>query len=245
MSCAEISRQIPLYCYGEVGSEAEERIESHLTECPACRDELARYRLFLELLDTREDALEVAALARWQVERRMELDLGLAAGEVPEVLGGAQRAIDARRADLEAERLRDRIFDVEHRGQLARQVLAVLEIDAVLGHGADVGGAVEREVDRDAQRPSALLEQEAQIDQLVAGRLADGLDDRDQALLEGAGRGHEIDEKCGFSRKKRWPGGHLYRRAIEAAGMGTIGWITEQEVSDKLPTGDLAIVTVR
>src|SRR5678816_3976423 len=63
----------------------------------------------LMILDALQDPLEVAALARRQVERRRELDLGLAAGEAPEVLGGAQRAIDARRADLEVKRLRDRV----------------------------------------------------------------------------------------------------------------------------------------
>jgi len=56
MSCAEVIRQIPLYCYGEVDSDAEERMESHFAECPMCREELARNRVFLELLDTREDA---------------------------------------------------------------------------------------------------------------------------------------------------------------------------------------------
>ena len=56
MSCSEVARQIPLYCYGEVDSDAEERIESHLAECPGCRSELARHRQFLEVRDTREDA---------------------------------------------------------------------------------------------------------------------------------------------------------------------------------------------
>ncbi|HZL57751.1 MAG TPA: HEAT repeat domain-containing protein [Bryobacteraceae bacterium] len=56
MNCAEVIRQIPFYCYGEVDSDAEERIESHLAECPNCRNELAQHRSFLELLDARADA---------------------------------------------------------------------------------------------------------------------------------------------------------------------------------------------
>jgi hypothetical protein len=56
MSCGEVIGQIPLYCYGEVDSETEERIESHLAGCPACQVELTRHRAFLELLDAREDA---------------------------------------------------------------------------------------------------------------------------------------------------------------------------------------------
>src|SRR5262249_46402785 len=76
-------------------------------------------------IDAPEDALEVAALAGRERERCGELDLGLAASEVREVLLGAQRPIDARRADLEVKRLRDRVLDVEHRRQLARQLLAI------------------------------------------------------------------------------------------------------------------------
>ena len=91
----------------------------------------------------REHAAEVAALAGCgSVQRDGELDLGLAAGEVREVRGGAQRAIDAGRADLEAVRLRDRILDVEHGRQLARHVLAVVEVDAVLGNLVAIGASL-------------------------------------------------------------------------------------------------------
>ncbi len=60
MNCAEVNRQIPLYCYGEVDSEIEERIESHLGECLACQDELAKHRSFLELMDQRPHAADAA-----------------------------------------------------------------------------------------------------------------------------------------------------------------------------------------
>jgi hypothetical protein len=55
MSCQEIANEIPLYCYGEVSSETEEIIESHMAGCAACRAELERHRAFLDLLDTRPD----------------------------------------------------------------------------------------------------------------------------------------------------------------------------------------------
>jgi len=55
MSCEQIINEIPLYCYGEVSSETEEIIESHLAECAHCRAELERHRAFLDLLDTRPD----------------------------------------------------------------------------------------------------------------------------------------------------------------------------------------------
>ncbi len=56
MNCAEVIHEIPLYSYGEISPEVEERIESHLSECDACRRELARHRAFLEMLDQRADA---------------------------------------------------------------------------------------------------------------------------------------------------------------------------------------------
>lgn len=61
MSCEEVVREIPLYGYGEVSPETEERVESHLAECAACRREMERQRAFLELLDTRDDAAAVDA----------------------------------------------------------------------------------------------------------------------------------------------------------------------------------------
>ena len=106
-----------------------------------------------------------------------------------EVRLGAQRALDAGRRHLEAVGLRDRVVDVEHRRQLARHLLARAQVD-VVGLAVAVG---EREVDLDPECPPALLEQEAQVDQLEAGRPADGLDDGDQALLERvSGHGCEV-----------------------------------------------------
>lgn len=55
MSCTDIAREIPLYCYGELSSETEERLESHVAACAACQAELDRYRSFLDLLDTRPE----------------------------------------------------------------------------------------------------------------------------------------------------------------------------------------------
>ena len=47
MTCIDITKEIPNYCYGEIASETEEAVESHLEDCPACRTELARHRKFL------------------------------------------------------------------------------------------------------------------------------------------------------------------------------------------------------
>lgn len=54
MTCTEATNEIPNYCYGEVSSEIEEAVESHVAGCENCRTELARHRKFLELLDERE-----------------------------------------------------------------------------------------------------------------------------------------------------------------------------------------------
>jgi hypothetical protein len=73
MSCTEINREIPLYCYGEVSSEIEERVEAHLAECSDCRGELARHRAFLELLDDRQDVSDASLLGVCRAELRSTL----------------------------------------------------------------------------------------------------------------------------------------------------------------------------
>jgi hypothetical protein len=70
MSCTEIVREIPLYCYGEVSSETEERIEAHLAECSGCRNELARHRAFLDLIDERRDVADPSLLTSCRAELR-------------------------------------------------------------------------------------------------------------------------------------------------------------------------------
>jgi len=80
MSCEDIKRQIPFYCYGELDSDNEERVESHVAECVACHDELARHRAFLELLDGREDARHSDDAASLLVNCRTSLREALAAG---------------------------------------------------------------------------------------------------------------------------------------------------------------------
>jgi len=70
---SEITREIPLYCYGEVSSETEERIEAHLAECSDCRHELARHRAFLEVLDERRDPADAAFLSSCRADLRAAL----------------------------------------------------------------------------------------------------------------------------------------------------------------------------
>jgi anti-sigma factor RsiW len=53
MTCDSISKLIPLYYYGELTPEEEERLEEHTHTCPACTVELARQRALAAALDQR------------------------------------------------------------------------------------------------------------------------------------------------------------------------------------------------
>lgn len=64
MTCLEATKEIPNYCYGEISSETEEALESHLAECLVCQKELARHRKFLELLDERDAMVDAGLLVQ-------------------------------------------------------------------------------------------------------------------------------------------------------------------------------------
>ena len=53
MSCDAISKLIPLYHYGELTPDEEERVESHMHECTACTRELEQQRSLAAALDHR------------------------------------------------------------------------------------------------------------------------------------------------------------------------------------------------
>jgi len=73
MKCAEIIDQFSFYSYGEVSSELEERIESHLAECAACRLEFARHQAFMDSLDQRGELNEGALLISCRADLRRRL----------------------------------------------------------------------------------------------------------------------------------------------------------------------------
>jgi len=72
MKCVEVVRQIPFYGYGELAPDVEERIESHLSACAACQQELARHRAFLDALDERREATD-ALLTTCRADLRQRL----------------------------------------------------------------------------------------------------------------------------------------------------------------------------
>jgi hypothetical protein len=51
MTCDSVSNLIPLYYYGELAPEEEDRLETHLAGCAACARELERQRRFAAALD--------------------------------------------------------------------------------------------------------------------------------------------------------------------------------------------------
>lgn len=50
MSCTHITNQLPLYYYGELNQEEEEKLEAHLAACDGCSAELTRFRSFGQAL---------------------------------------------------------------------------------------------------------------------------------------------------------------------------------------------------
>jgi len=53
MNCDSILRLIPLYYYGELTPDEEERVEAHTHACPSCTRELACQRALAAALDRR------------------------------------------------------------------------------------------------------------------------------------------------------------------------------------------------
>jgi len=64
MSCKEVRDLIPLYLYGELGFDEEERVEQHLASCAECSAERARCEKLTALLEQGEADVSAQLLAR-------------------------------------------------------------------------------------------------------------------------------------------------------------------------------------
>ena len=73
MKCDEVKKTLPLFLYGELTFEDEERLETHIDECTACREELERAKAFMQSLDDCELAPsgELLADCRATLSRRL------------------------------------------------------------------------------------------------------------------------------------------------------------------------------
>jgi hypothetical protein len=54
MTCDSVLKLVPLYYYGELTPDEEERVEEHTHGCPACAREVARQRTLAAALDRRQ-----------------------------------------------------------------------------------------------------------------------------------------------------------------------------------------------
>jgi len=73
MTCEEARKNLGLFLYGELSFDEEELVETHVDECRACRDELAREKAMFGALDSAEliPAPEALAEARAELRRRL------------------------------------------------------------------------------------------------------------------------------------------------------------------------------
>ena len=57
MTCDSVSKLIPLYFYGELTPDEEDRVEQHLDACAACSREMDRQRALAAAFDSRQAAV--------------------------------------------------------------------------------------------------------------------------------------------------------------------------------------------
>jgi hypothetical protein len=62
MTCDSVSRLLPLYFYGELTPDEEDRVEQHLHECGRCASELERQRAVTAALDRRQAEVPASLL---------------------------------------------------------------------------------------------------------------------------------------------------------------------------------------
>jgi hypothetical protein len=83
MTCDSVGKLIPLYFYGELTSDEEDRFEQHLDSCAACTREIEHHRSLVAALDTRQAAVPPRLLEDCRVDLMAAIQ------------GGAPRALPA------------------------------------------------------------------------------------------------------------------------------------------------------
>ena len=83
MNCDRHGKIIPLYFYGELPPEEEERVEDHLDGCEACRGELERLRSLAAALDRREMPVPAALLSECRDDLMAAIRSGAALPRLP------------------------------------------------------------------------------------------------------------------------------------------------------------------
>jgi hypothetical protein len=80
MSCEWVAKLIPLYFYGELPPEEEERLEEHLHECAACGREMERQRQLAVALDRRRVEAPPALLEECRADLMAAIEGGAPLG---------------------------------------------------------------------------------------------------------------------------------------------------------------------
>ncbi len=94
MNCESVTKLIPLYYYGELPPDDEERLEQHLDGCAACARQAESQRAVHAALDRREMQPSAALLA----ECRHDLMRAIYRNEAPALHEGAPPAAAGLRA---------------------------------------------------------------------------------------------------------------------------------------------------
>ena len=95
MKCDQVQESIPLFLYGELSFDEEDRFEAHIDECGECQNELARERKLHQSLYSAERTITTDQLR----QSRNELISSIAA------IGGQRASVWARLRDLLGIRL--------------------------------------------------------------------------------------------------------------------------------------------
>ena len=73
MRCEEVRETLPLFLYGELSFDEEERVELHIDECVACREALEREKVLFRSLDAAEAIPDQDLLIECRAELRQSL----------------------------------------------------------------------------------------------------------------------------------------------------------------------------
>jgi hypothetical protein len=73
MRCEEVRKTLPLFLYGELSFDEEERVELHIDECAACREALEREKVLFRSLDAAEAIPDQDLLMECRAELRRSL----------------------------------------------------------------------------------------------------------------------------------------------------------------------------
>jgi len=74
MTCEEARDTMPLFFYGELPFDEEEKLEAHVDECASCRDAMVRQQALVRALDSAQLAPSEELLERCRAELRARIE---------------------------------------------------------------------------------------------------------------------------------------------------------------------------